>query len=262
MSTLLAAFDTSYFLDRLRPDATLLDALWLTVSISVVAQVVGTLIGIVSATAALSRRAPLRMLAAGYTWVFRGTPVILQIVFWYLGADLLLDRELFPREIDLGLLEVRGAVVAGIVALALNEGAYMSEIVRAGILSVDDGQTEAALVVGLTEGQAMRSIVLPQAARLIVPGLGNEFNNMLKTSSLVSVIGVSELYQEGQIAVSRNFQYPEVFIAVACWYLLLTTIWMLVQVQVERRLGRSDRIEGEGVLARVFGAGQRRRTYS
>lgn len=262
MLTLHAAFDASYFLERLTPDALLWQALWLTVLISVSAQVLGTFIGVLSATAALSRLPVMRFIAGVYTWIFRGTPVLLQIVFWYLGADLLLDRELFPRLIELGPFELRGAVAAGIVALAFNEGAYMSEIVRAGILSVDEGQTEAALVVGMTEAEATRRVVLPQAARLIVPGLGNEFNNMLKTSSLVSVIGVTELYQEGQIAVSRSFLYPEVFIAVACWYLALTTVWLLIQVQIERRLGRSDRRDDENALARILGAGQRRRTYS
>lgn len=262
MAALHAAFDTAYFLERLEPDRILLEALWTTVYISVIAQVLGTIIGVVSASGALSRYGPFRLLAGFYTWIFRGTPVILQIVFWYLGSDLLLGRELFPRVIDFGLFELRGAIVAGIVALALNEGAYMSEIVRAGILSVDEGQTEAALVVGMTEGQATRRIVLPQAARIIVPGLGNEFNNLLKTSSLVSVIGVTELYQEGQIAASQSFQHHVVFIAVACWYLVLTTVWMLIQVQIERALGRHERREVQPFLSRVFGAGQRRRTYS
>jgi polar amino acid transport system permease protein len=260
---LLAAFDGSYFSDRLQPDPRLWEALWTTVYISVTAQVVGTLIGVLSATAALSRWAPFRALAALYTWVFRGTPVLLQIAFWYYGSNLLLGFELIPRELDLfGITELRGAVVAGIIALALNEGAYMSEIVRAGILSVDEGQLEAALVVGFTESQATRRIVLPQAARLIVPGLGNEFNNMLKTSALVSYIGVTELFAEGVQAYSTTFQYVEVFAAVALWYLLLTTVWMLIQVQIERALGRHERRDVEPAFARIFGAGQRRRTYS
>ena len=103
---------------------------------------------------------------------------------------------------------------------------------------------------------------MPQAARLIVPGLGNEFNNMLKTSALVSIIGVTELYQEGVIEISRTFRYPEIYLAVACWYLLLTTIWMLIQIQLERRLGRSDQALDESWVSRVFGVGQRRRSYS
>jgi polar amino acid transport system permease protein len=262
VATLVAAFETSYFLDRLRPDDLLWSALWLTVFISVVSQVIGTIIGVVVAIAGMSRHAPFRVVAGIYTWIFRGTPVLLQIVFWYYGSNLLFGIELIPRVLELGPIELRGAVVAGIIALSVNEGAYMGETVRAGILAVDDGQTEAALVVGMTEDQALRRIVLPQAARLIVPGLGNEFNNMLKTSALVSYIGVTELFADGQVALSQGFKYPEVFIAVACWYLLLTTVWMLLQAQIERALGRHERRHDESIFARLFGAGQRRRTYS
>lgn len=262
MVTLRAAFDTAYFLERLQPDALLLEALWTTVYVSVVAQVIGTLLGILTAVAALSRYAPLRMLAGVYTWIFRGTPLLVQIAFWYFGSNLLFGFELIPRVLDLGVFELRGAIVAGIVALAVNEGAYMAEIVRAGILSVDEGQTEAALVVGMTESEAMRRIVLPQAARLIVPGLGNEFNNMLKNSSLISIIGVTELFRNAQNEYARTFNYSEVLLAVALWYLVLTTVWMLIQVQIERRLGRHDRRGSEPMLARMLGAGQRLRTYS
>ncbi|MCW2956107.1 MAG: amino acid transporter rane protein family [Thermoleophilia bacterium] len=257
-----AAFDTAYFLERLRPDDLLWSALWLTVVISVVAQLVGTLLGVVLAMGALSRWRIARVLAGLYTWVFRGTPVLLQISFWYFGSNLLFGFELIPRTVELGPLEMSGNVLAGIIALSLNEAAYMGEIVRAGILAVDEGQTEAALVVGMTERAAMRRIVLPQAARLIVPGLGNEFNNMLKTSSLVSVIGVTELFANGQVAYSVNFKYVEVFAAVACWYLLLTTVWMFMQVQLERRLGRSERKASESFAERIFGVGAERRTYS
>ena len=269
MGTLLAAFDVGYVLERLQPDALLWSALWTTVYISVVSMVIGTLLGVLVATAGMSRFLPFRVLAGFYTWVFRGTPVILQIVFWYYGPNLLFDGfwilddfDLIPRVLEVGPLELRGAVVAGIIALSINEGAYMAEIVRAGIMAVDEGQTEAALVVGMTEGQALRRIVLPQSARLIVPGLGNEFNNMLKTSALVAYIGVTELYADGQVALSEGFKYPEVFLAVACWYLLLTTIWMLIQVQLERALGRHERRLDEPFLARILGAGQRRRSYS
>lgn len=258
----LVAFDAAYFLDRLEPDAALWEAMWTTVYISVVAQLIGTVIGVLTAIAAMSRHAPLRIIAGLYTWVFRGTPVLLQIAFWYYGSNLLFGFELIPRVLDLGIIELRGAIVAGIIALALNEGAYMGEIVRAGILSVDDGQLEAGLVVGMTEGEATRRLVLPQAARIMVPGLGNEFNNMLKTSALVSIIGVTELFANGQQAYSTTFKYVEVFAAVAVWYLVLTTAWMLLQVQLERSLGRHERRESEPMLAKLLGAGQRRRTYS
>jgi len=265
MMHLVAAvtFDGGYFLERLKPDTILWHAVWTTVYISIIAQVLGTLLGVLSATAVLSRFWPLRIISGLYTWVFRGTPVLLQIVFWYYGTNLLLGVEVIPRELDLGLFTMSGAAVAGILALGLNEGAYMSEIVRAGILSIDDGQTEAALVVGMTEGAAMRRIVLPQAARLIVPGLGNEFNNMLKTSSLVSVIGATELYADGQVALSEGFKYPEVFVAVALWYLAITTVWLLIQIPIERFLGKSERSSTDGFFKRMFSAsGSPRRSYS
>ena len=137
-----------------------------------------------------------------------------------------------------GFAVIPGAVQAGIVALGLNEGAYMTEIVRAGIISVDPGQMEAAKSLGMTYGKAMRRIVLPQAARVIIPPLGNEFNNMLKTTSLLVIISVPELY----VVFSRkqgNFFAPfEFFLAAAVWYLLLTTIWGVIQAWIERRLGR------------------------
>ena len=134
------------------------------------------------------------MVASFYLWVFRGTPLLVQLVFFYfgLGAVHLYDW----TAIDVAGITIPGAIQAGIFALGLNEGAYMAEIVRAGILSIDPGQMEAAKSLGMTYGQAMRRIVLPQAARVIVPPLGNEFNNMLKTTSLLFVLGVHELYND------------------------------------------------------------------
>jgi polar amino acid transport system permease protein len=260
---LLAAFDPQAFWEFLQPDEQLLTALWRTVYIAVSAQVIGTLLGVLAALGGMSRIPPVRWLAGLYVWFFRGTPVIVQIFFWFYGANILFGFDLFPREVELLGVTLSGAALAGITALAVNEGAYMSEIVRAGISSVDEGQTEAALAVGMTQRQSMRRIVLPQAARVIVPGLGNEFNNMLKTSSLLTFTGVYELFQDAQVNLSASFQPVEVYLAVACWYLLLTTLWQLVQVQIERRLGRSDRgDEPEGWAARLFGVGGPRKRYA
>lgn len=259
---LYAAFDSHAFLHFLTPDATLWRALWTTVYISVLAQAIGTFIGLFAALGGMSAVWPLRALTGVYVWFFRGTPVIVQIFFWYLGASILFGFDLFPREFELLGLTLPGAAVAGIVALAINEGAYMSEIIRAGIGSVDRGQLEAGLSVGMTRRVAMRRIVLPQAARVIVPGLGNEFNNMLKTSSLLTFIGVYELFQNAQVWQSESFQPVEVYIAVALWYLLLTTIWSLVQVQIERHLGRSDRAESEAWYTRLLGIGSPVRDYA
>ena len=140
----------------------------------------------------------------------------------------------YKRELD-------GAVVAGILALGVNEGAYMREIIRAGIDSIDRGQMEAAKSLGMRSGLAMRRIILPQAARVIVPPLGNEFNNMLKTTSLVFTIGVYEMFADAEIHYSNSFQPVGYFLAVAFWYLVLTGIWGLIQAAIERRLAAAER---------------------
>jgi polar amino acid transport system permease protein len=247
-------FDTSVFFDRLfHPDSAHWWAMWKVVYISVIAQTVGTIFGTVLALWGMSRFVVLRSLAFAYTLLFRGTPVIIQIFFIYLSANIFLGFDLFPREVDLGFSTVEGAVIAGIVALSLNESAYMAEISRAGINSIDRGQFEAGLTVGMRRGQVLRRIVLPQAARVMVPGLGNEFNNMLKTTSLLAFIGVYELFQDAQVAISTSYQPTEIFAAVAVWYLILTSVWTLIQVQIERRLGISDRAESESWLTRIFG---------
>jgi polar amino acid transport system permease protein len=167
--------------------------------------------------------------------------VIVQIFFVYYGANLLLGITVIPNDVNFGLFQMSGAAFAGIIALGVNEGAYMREIIRAGIDAIDKGQMEAARSLGMTSRLAMRRIVLPQAARVIVPPLGNEFNNMLKTTSLLAFIGLTELFQDTEIRYSVNFKPVENFAAVALWYLLLTTIWSLIQARIERKLGASDR---------------------
>jgi polar amino acid transport system permease protein len=207
----------------------------------------------VSALFQMARWRVLRILSYVYVLFVRGTPLIVQIFFMYYGANLLLGFTLFPRAVDLGFISIDGVVVAGTVALAFNEGAYMSEIIRAGIGAIDRGQMEAAKSVGMTYGLAMRRIVLPQAARVIVPPLGNEFNGMIKNTSLLAFIGVYELFLDAEQGYSVTFKPVEYFIAVAFWYLVLTTVWGLVQVQIERKLGASDRPEDEGWAQRFLG---------
>lgn len=244
--TLAVQFDLDLFLDRVfNRDGVFWGALGTTVFVAVVAQTLGVALGLLTALVARSRIRLLRALAWTYTLVIRGTPVIVQIFFVYFGANLFLGFDLFPREVGLVGLTLSGAVVAGIVALAINEGAYMAEIIRAGIESVDEGQTEAGLAVGMGSGLAMRRIVLPQAARVIVPPLGNQFNGMIKTTSLLAFIGVYELFQDTQVGYSRTFEPVEYFLGVAFWYLVLTTAWTVIQARIERRLGAPDRVEGQ-----------------
>jgi polar amino acid transport system permease protein len=207
-------------------------ALWATIYISVISQAAGVLLGLLAALMRMSRFWPLRFLSGTYVLIFRGTPLLVQIFFIYVTVNL--------PTIHLGFWTIPSEALTGIVALSLNEGAYMREIIRAGIDSIDAGQMEAAKSLGMRYALAMRRIILPQAARVIVPPLGNEFNNMLKTSSLLSVIGVYELFADAQQGYSQTFK-SEFFVAVAFWYLVLTTVWTLIQVAIERRLARSER---------------------
>ena len=223
------------------PDSVFARALWTTVYIAVVSQVIGVILGLFAALMRMSRLWPLRALSGLYVLLFRGTPLLVQIFFVYFGANLLLGFTLIPNSLDFGIFRLDGAVVAGIVALWLNEGAYMREIIRAGIDAIDRGQTDAARSLGMTYRLAMQRIVLPQAARVIVPPLGNEFNAMLKNTSLVFSIGVYEMFSDAEIRYSTTFKPVEFFGAVAIWYLVLTGVWTVIQAQIERKLRVSER---------------------
>ena len=216
------------------PSHVLFRTLWATVYISVVSQLFGVLLGLLAALARMSRFAPFRWISGVYVLIFRGTPLLVQIFYVYFAFS-------WPS-FNFGFWAVPDAAIAGIVALSINEGAYMREIIRAGIDSVDKGQMEAARSVGMTYGLAMRRIILPQAARVIVPPLGNEFNNMMKNTSLAYTIGVFEMFAFAEQNYSHTF-IADYFLAIAVWYLVLTTVWTLIQAIIERRLTVSERGE-------------------
>src|SRR2546421_2956101 len=252
---MLAAVDWHIIWERLfHPDNVFFRALWATVYIAVLSQAIGVGLGLVAALMRMSRIWPLRVLSGLYVLAFRGTPLLVQIFFVYFGANLLLGFTLIPNTLDLGFASIDGAVVAGILALGVNEGAYMREIIRAGIDSIDPGQMEAAKSLGMRYRLAMRRIVLPQAARVIVPPLGNEFNNMLKTTSLVFTIGVYEMFADAEIHYSQTFKPVEFFLAVAFWYLVLTGIWGVIQASIERRLAVSERGDDLSFWERLIAA--------
>jgi polar amino acid transport system permease protein len=241
---MIAAVDWHIVWVRLfHPDSVFARALWTTVYIAVAAQVIGVVLGLLAALMRMSKLAPLRVLSGAYVLLFRGTPLLVQIFFVYLGLNVLLGYSNFPipTTLNLGAFKLDGAVVAGILALGINEGAYMREIIRAGIDAIDRGQMEAARSLGMSYRLAMQRIVLPQAARVIVPPLGNEFNAMLKNTSLVFTIGVYEMFSDAEIHYSTQFKPVEFFGAVAVWYLVLTGVWSVIQAQIERRLSASDR---------------------
>lgn len=253
---LAVSFDWDFFLRFVfSPSSALIGGLAITIYAALIAQSAGVVLGVLSALAGMARNPIFRTISGVYVWFFRGTPVLVQIFLVYFGTPYLLGIDLFPSDIRLGVVDLRGAVMAGIVALSINEGAYMSEIVRAGILSVDPGQTEAAKSLGMTYRLTMSRIVLPQALRVIVPPLGNEFNNMLKTTSLMSIIAVAEIFRVAQAANSATFKTFEAYFGVALYYLALTTIWTLAQGRIERRLGVSSAgdTERRGLIGRLVG---------
>ncbi len=200
-----------FFDSIFEPDSAILNGLFLTVVIAILAQAIGVVLGVFAALGKMSKILPIRWLANFYIWFFRGTPLLVQLVFFFYGLSV--ARIYGWPDITIGPVTIEGAVQAGIFALGLNEGAYMAEIVRAGILAVDPGQMEAARALGMTPGKAMRRIVLPQAARVIIPPLGNEFNNMLKTTSLLFVLSVVELYSVFNIKQGNSFTPFEYYLA-------------------------------------------------
>ena len=252
---IVAAVDWHVLWQRIfHPDHAFVLALWRTIYIAVAAQFFGIVLGLIAALMRMSKFWPFKALSGLYVLVFRGTPVIVQIFFVYLGANLLFGVNVIPNNLNLGAFTLGGAAFAGIVALAINEGAYMREIIRAGIDAIDKGQMEAAKSLGMTNGLARRRIVLPQAARVIVPPLGNEFNNMMKTTSLIAFIGVTELFQNAEIGYSQTFKPVEYFAGVAFWYLVLTSVWSVIQAQIERKLAASERGEEVSFFERLQAA--------
>jgi polar amino acid transport system permease protein len=226
---------------------------------TLVLTVLSMLIGIVGGVAlAVMRRSPnpvLSGVSALYIWLFRGTPLIAQLLFWnFLAAlypRLALGIPFGPEFISFDTNQLINQFAACLLGLGLNEAAYMAEIVRGGLLSVDPGQTEAAGALGMSRAQTLRRIVLPQAMRVIIPPTGNETISMLKTTSLVVVIGYFELLTSVQRIYSANFQTIPLLIVAAIWYLALTSILSVGQGFVERRFGRGVSTQGN-TGARLF----------
>lgn len=181
-------------------------------------------IGILIALMRLSGNRALSGFASFYCWLFRGTPLLVQLLIIYTG---------------LPLIGIRFDVwEAALIGISMNEGAYLSEIVRAGIMSVQKGQREAALALGLHRSQVFRLVTWPQAFRVMIPPLGNSVNGLLKTTSIASVISVDELLRRTQLLIQERFLVLELFTVAALYYLVMTTLWSLVQVRLEARYGR------------------------
>jgi polar amino acid transport system permease protein len=219
-----------------------LQGLVTTLELTVLCMAIGIVIGILLAVMRLSANPLVSGASWLYIWLFRGTPVLVQILFWgYISAlypSLSLGIPLGPQFVHFSANSVISPFVAGMLALGLNEGAYMAEIVRAGIISVEEGQTEAAQSLGMTRLQTVRRIVLPQAMRVIVPPTGNETISMLKTTSLVSVIAVTDLLYSVQLIYAVNYKTIPLLIVASIWYLIVTTVLSFGQYYLERYFGR------------------------
>ncbi|TDC96108.1 amino acid ABC transporter permease [Nonomuraea deserti] len=229
-----------------------------TIQLTVMCMILGTFLGLVFAVMRMSDNRFLRTVSWYYVWFFRGTPVLVQLIFWY-NLSLL-----FPRIgigipfTDIGVGAPTNSVVspllASILGLGLNVGAYMAEIVRGGILAIDRGQSEAAAALGMTRKRIMRRIVLPQAMRVILPPTGNQFIDLLKASSMVAFIAGGDLLTRTQQVYAMNFQVVPLLVVASIWYLVLTSIATFGQYFIERHYGRGEATR----QARTLGAQLRR----
>ncbi len=215
-----------------------------TIKITIFAMAIGVILGILLAVMRLSPNQVLSSAAWLFIWFFRGTPVYLQLTFWYAISSLFptfsLGVPFGPEFVHLSANTIITPLVAGLLGLCLNEGAYYAEIVRAGILSVDHGQFEAAQSLGMRRATLMRKIVLPQAMRVIVPPTGNELNNMLKTTSLLVVVTYPELMYQTTNDAARTFEAIPFYVGACMWYLFMTTLLTIGQFYVERYYARGS----------------------
>ncbi len=241
------------------------DGVLVTLKLTVISMAIGVVLGIVLAVMRLS---PNKLVSGSswlYIWFLRGTPLLVQIVFWNNIGALYPHISLGvpfggPSIIDANANTLIPTSVAVILALGLNEAAYMAEIVRAGIISVSEGQTEAAQSLGMSRLQTLRLIVLPQATRVIIPPTGNEAIAMLKNTSLASVVAYSELLYSVQLIYSVNFKTIPLLMVAVIWYLAMTSVFYVGQYFIERRFGRGfSRAEQIGLATRwlSFGSGRR-----
>jgi polar amino acid transport system permease protein len=197
----------------------------MSLALSIGAMVIGLVLGGIAAMMRMSDRRWVRLPASGYVWLFRGTPVLVQLIIIYTGLP------------QLGLK--LGVATSALIGLGVNEGAYLAEIIRAGISAVPKGQFEAARAIGMTWPKTMRVIIMPQAMRIIIPPVGNAFNGLMKTSSLASVISMEELLRRTELLVQVQFKVLEIFIVAALYYLIMTTVWGVIQHRLEAYASRS-----------------------
>ncbi|RCS22689.1 amino acid ABC transporter permease [Phyllobacterium salinisoli] len=230
-------------------DPTVISGLYVSLGLTVIAMILGIVLGLAVAIARMSSDRLAKSFASLFIWFFRGTPLLVQLIFWYnmstLFPQLSITIPFGPTLASWDTNSVITPMAAAIVGLALNEAAYMAEIIRGGLLSVDRGQTETAEAFGMTKARALWRIIIPQAMRSIVPPTGNQLISMIKATSLVSVIAMADLLYSVQSIYNRTFEIIPMLLVAVIWYLLITSILNVGQSYVEAYYGRSDRRNGE-----------------
>ncbi len=230
----------------------IIDGLSVTLGLSVVSMVLGILFGLIVALMRMSTDRLLSSFAAAFLWFFRAVPLLVQLIFWYNLSALFPEVTIsIPFGPELGSWETNSLIsplTAAVIGLALHEAAYMAEIIRGGLLSVDRGQVEAAQAFGMSRARALRRVILPQAMRSIVPPSGNQFISMVKATSLVSVIAMSDLLYSVQAIYNRTFEIIPLLLVAVAWYLFIVSILNIGQEFLERHFGRSDRDTTAGVV--------------
>lgn len=211
--------------------------LWTTLWLAAVSMVVGLVLGVVLAVARMSGNRLVSFVSSVYIWFFRGTPLLVQLIFWFNLAALLprisIGVPFGPEWVSWSTNSLITPVTAAILGLGLNEGAYMAEIIRGGLLSVDPGQREAAKAFGMSSTRSLRRVVLPQAMRSIIPPTGNQLISMVKATAMVSVIAMSDLLYTAQSVYNRTFQTIPLLLVAVLWYLIITSILNVVQSFIE-----------------------------
>ena len=223
----------------------ILTGLWLTVWLTAFSLIFGSLLGLGIAIMRLSTSPILRLIGGGYVWFFRGTPLLVQLLFWYnlaaLYPNIMLTLPGGPSFLNLDANELITPLVAAVVGFTINTGSVQAEIIRSGIVSVEEGQIEAATAMGYSRFQTLTRVTLPQAMKVILPPTGNEAIALLKSTSLVSVLTVSDLLYSAQSIYARTYEVIPLLIVVSVWYLLLSSILIWAQGKLERHFGRGTR---------------------
>ncbi len=220
-------------------DPRILDGVGQTLILTVLSMAIGIIGGILLAVMRLSNNPVTSSIAWFYIWFFRGTPVLVQLFVWFNLGFVFEYINLGPVYKD-EWSQFMTPFLTALLGLGLNEAAYMAEICRAGLLAVDEGQTEAAHALGMSHGKTLRRIVIPQAMRVIVPPTGNEFINMLKTSSLVYAVTYNELLRATSTIGSTSYAVMEMFFVACIWYLVMTSVFSVFQYYLERRYARGS----------------------